>query len=111
VTLLPWHRRLITRRWTYPNRPGRPPISDEIRDLILRLGAGKSLVGSPAYPGGHRRHLHGIERALIGIMRVIGDYLRLPGRIMLDMQVIEALYLKDEEPHDYLHIKQMRTLT
>jgi hypothetical protein len=29
---------------------------------------------------------------------------------MLDMQVIEALYLKDEEPHDYLHIKQMSTL-
>jgi hypothetical protein len=30
---------------------------------------------------------------------------------MLDMQVIEALYLKDEEHHDYLRIKQMRTLT
>ena len=29
---------------------------------------------------------------------------------MLDMQVIEALYLKDEEPHDYLHIKRKRTL-
>jgi hypothetical protein len=26
----------------------------------------------------------------------------LSGRIMLDMQVIEALYLKDKEPHDYL---------
>lgn len=29
---------------------------------------------------------------------------------MLDMQVIEALYLKDEEPHDYLHIKHEGTL-
>jgi hypothetical protein len=27
---------------------------------------------------------------------------------MLDMQVIEALYLKDKEPHDYLHIKHER---
>ena len=36
-TLLAWHRRLITRKWTYPGRPGRPSAGQEIRDLVLRI--------------------------------------------------------------------------
>ncbi len=50
-TLLAWHRLLITRKWTHPGRPGRPPVGQEVRDLVLRL-AGEN----PAW--GYRR-VHG----------------------------------------------------
>jgi len=36
-TVLGWHRRLVTRKWTYPNRMGRPPVTAEIAVLIERL--------------------------------------------------------------------------
>ena len=37
TTLLRWHRRLVTRRWTYGGRCGWPSVGDEIRRLVLRL--------------------------------------------------------------------------
>jgi putative transposase len=37
-TLLRWHRRLVTRKWTQPDRRGgRPPLADQLVALILRL--------------------------------------------------------------------------
>jgi putative transposase len=37
-TLLRWHRQLVVRRWSYPDKtPGRPPLEQSLRTLILRL--------------------------------------------------------------------------
>jgi len=47
-TVLRWRRRLITRKWTYPNPTGRPPVSAEIALLIERLATENRSWGIPA---------------------------------------------------------------
>jgi hypothetical protein len=49
-TLLAWHRRLVKNKWTYPNTTGRPPIPDQIRQLVQQL-AMQNPLGAPARPG------------------------------------------------------------
>ena len=50
-TVLRWHRRLVTRKRTYPDRAGRPPVSAEIAALIGQL--------APEHRGGGYQRVHG----------------------------------------------------
>lgn len=43
-TLLAWHQRLVTKMRTLPPPPGRPPLPEDVRDLIIRLGTENSRI-------------------------------------------------------------------
>jgi putative transposase len=45
ATLLRWHRDLARRRWSYPHRRGRPAVTAELRQLVLRLARENSTWG------------------------------------------------------------------
>ncbi len=64
-TLLRWHRRMVTRKWTQPKAPGRPPLAGELAELIVKLARDNPRWGVVRVQGELRRLGHRIGAGTI----------------------------------------------
>ncbi|MER5481507.1 IS3 family transposase [Streptomyces sp. NPDC002734] len=73
-TLLAWHQRLVRKKWTQPAAPGRPPIPEKLRNLIIRLGGENPSWGARRVHGELRRLGHKVSAATVRrILREAGS--------------------------------------
>jgi putative transposase len=54
-TLLRWHQRMVTTKWTQPKAPGRPPLAGKVAEMIVQLARDNPGWGVVRIQGGLRR--------------------------------------------------------
>ena len=77
ATLVRWHRCMVTRKWTQPRAPGRPPLAGEMAGLIVKLARDNRRGGMVRIQGELRRLGHRIGA---GTIRKILRSHRIPPR-------------------------------
>lgn len=69
-TILRWHRMLVAKMWDYSERrkqtPGRPPLSNEIRDLVVRIARETPSWGYDRIAGALQNLGHSISDQSVG---------------------------------------------
>jgi len=90
-TLLRWHRRLVAGAWTYPNGgPGRPPLDQEVQQLLVRLANEHPRWGDQRSNGGlHRLGVHVSATAIRTTLRRHGLH-PAPRRATIDLAGVPA---------------------
>ena len=73
-TILRWHRRLIAEKWDYSDRrrksPGRPSVSDEVVDLVLRMAKENPTWGFDRIEGAIANLGYAISDCILFVMEV-----------------------------------------